>query len=66
MKHLFSTLRARIIVLVLLAVVPAWLMILYTVSDQRRASRTELLGDALNVAQFTAYKEEQLIEITRQ
>jgi signal transduction histidine kinase len=66
MKHPFSTLRARIIILVLLAVVPAWLMILYIVSAQRRSTRTELLGNALSVAQLTAHKEEQLIETTRQ
>jgi signal transduction histidine kinase len=66
MKHLLATLRVRIIVLVLLAVVPAWVMILYTVSAQRRSTGNEILKDALNFARLTAYKEEQLIEGTRQ
>jgi signal transduction histidine kinase len=65
MKNPVTTLRARILLLVLVAFVPAWVMILHTVSAQRQSICNEYLGRALNLAQLNAYKEEQLIDNTR-
>ena len=65
MKNPFTTLRARILLLVLVAFIPAWVMILYTVSAERRSICNEYLGRALNQAQSNAYQEEQLIDNTR-
>lgn len=66
MRSPFASLRVRILLLVLVAFVPAWVMILHTVSAQRQSICNEYLGSALNLAQLNAYREEQLINNSRQ
>ncbi|GAA6624052.1 ATP-binding protein [Scytonema sp. NUACC26] len=54
-----SSLRTRSILLVLLAVIPALGLILYTSSVQRRSAATDAKENLLRLAKFTAANQEQ-------
>ena len=62
----FSSLRFRLILLVLLAVLPALGLILYTAVEQRRLATTEVQENALRLARFAAADQDNLIEGARQ
>ena len=67
MKHFsFSSLRLRIILLVLLALMPAWGTMLYSASEQRRLAALEIQKDTFMLAEFAARVENQLFQGTRQ
>ena len=63
--NLFSGLRARLMLLVFLAVVPALGWILYTSAEQRHTSANEVRAEADFVAQITAKDQENNIAETR-
>ena len=65
-KPAFSSLRARLLILVCLAVIPALGLILYTAAEQRRVAAEEAQADAQWVAQLIASDQERLIAETRQ
>lgn len=60
------SLRFRLILLVLLAVVPALALTLYTAREQRRLAAIEVQQNALRVARLASAGQERLIEGTRQ
>jgi PAS domain S-box-containing protein len=62
----FSSLRVRLLLLVLLAVVPALGLILYTASEQRRLAAGEVQEQALRLAWIAATDQGQLTEGARQ
>ncbi|MBI3802081.1 MAG: HAMP domain-containing protein [Deltaproteobacteria bacterium] len=57
-----SSLRARLLLLVLLAVLPALGLILYTDLEQRRLTATQAQEDALRLARLAAADQTQLIQ----
>ncbi|MBC1221350.1 PAS domain S-box protein [Nostoc sp. UCD122] len=61
-----STLRIRLVFLVLLAVVPALGLILYTASEQRRTATAEAQEQTLRLARLAANNQKQVVEGTRQ
>ena len=65
---LFSlrSLRVRLLLLVLVAVLPAWGVIVYTASEQRRIAIAEIQRNVLRLAEFNAREEEQVFQGTRQ
>ncbi len=63
---LFSSLRFRLILLVLLAVLPPLGLILYTAAEQRRLATTEVQENTLRLARFAAADQDNLIEGARQ
>ncbi|MEX1255024.1 MAG: ATP-binding protein [Dehalococcoidia bacterium] len=63
---MFSSLRARLVALVLIAVVPAFAVILYTGIEQRANDRDKAEQDALRLVELTAAQEGQFIEGGRQ
>ncbi|MFC1996550.1 ATP-binding protein [Chloroflexota bacterium] len=65
MKSFFSSLRVRLILLVLLATLPALLLTIYNGQEQRQHAETDALENALQLAEFAASKNELLIEDTR-
>lgn len=62
----FASLRFYLIVLVLLAVVPALGVALHTASEGRQREAVDIQENALRLAQLIASQEEQLIEGTSQ
>src|SRR2546430_13524998 len=58
----FSSLRARLLLLVLLAVIPALGLILYTDLEQRRLAANQAQEDALRFARLAAADQAQLIQ----
>ena len=67
MKLFFhKSLRVRLLLLVLAAVIPAWGVIAYTASQQRRIAVADIQRNALQLAQFSAHEEEQALQGTRQ
>lgn len=62
----WSSLRTRLLLLVLLAIVPALGLILYTASAQRHAAEREAQEDALRLAKSIAANEGQVNEGARQ
>jgi signal transduction histidine kinase len=67
MKLFFlRSLRVRLLLLVLAAVIPAWLMIAYNASEQRRIAVDEIQRNALQLAEFIAHEEEQILQGARQ
>ncbi len=67
MKHIpLSSLRARLLLLVLLAIVPALGLILYTASEQRRDAATQVQTNVLRLAKFAAANQGQVAEGARQ
>lgn len=66
MKALFSSLRFRLLVLVLLGGLPALGVILYTAAEQRRNAAKDIQQNALRVARLASAGQERLIEGARQ
>jgi Na+/proline symporter len=62
----FAGLRSRLIALVLLAVLPALGLILFTASEERKAAAAEVQDDALRIARLASSAQERLIEGARQ
>jgi len=62
----FSRLRARLLALVLLAILPALGLVLYTGFEQRSAARAEAEASARRVAKLAAASQKQHFEATRQ
>lgn len=65
MSKLFSSLRFRLTLLVLLAALPALALIAYNGQEQHRYIEAEAMEDSLKLVQFAASKNELLIEDTR-
>lgn len=61
----FSSLRARLVLLVLLAAVPAFGLMLYTGIEQHRAASAEALRDAERLARIAAGDQEEVIDDAR-
>ncbi|NEU80728.1 PAS domain S-box protein [Nostoc sp. UIC 10630] len=61
-----STFRIRLVLLVLLAVVPALGLILYTAAEQRRTATAEAQEQTLRLARLAANNQKQVVEGTRQ
>jgi signal transduction histidine kinase len=67
MKLIFlKSLRVRLLLLVLVAVIPAWGAIAYTASEQRRIAVADIQRNVLQLAEFSAHEEEQALQGTRQ
>ncbi len=62
----FSSLKVRLLLLVLLAVVPALGLILYTDLEERRIAIANARRDALRVARIVATNKDRLIQETQQ
>ena len=65
-RKVFASLRARLILLVLLAVIPALGLILYSGAEQRRLAAENTRADALSLARLLAADHARFIEETRQ
>ena len=61
-----SSLRARLLLLVLVALIPTRGLGIYTTWEMRQAARTEALRDAMGLARITSTAGERLIEGTHQ
>ncbi len=66
MARLFASLRIRLILLVLFAILPAVVLTLYTASQDRQRETKEAQSEALRLAQVISIQEEELITATRQ
>jgi signal transduction histidine kinase len=67
MKLFFlKSLRFRLMLLVLVAVIPAWGAIAYTASEQRQIAVAEIQRNVLRLVQFSTHEEEQVLQGTRQ
>lgn len=62
----FSSLRDRLILLVLLAVIPALGLIFYSAQEQRRSASIEAQQNALRLARLVSANQHDLIEGARQ
>jgi len=62
----FSSLRLRLVLLVLLAVIPALGLMLYTNLEQRRLETVQAQADAQRLARLASTQQQQLIEGVRQ
>ena len=65
MSKLFSSLRFRLILLVIIATIPALLLTVYNGLEQRAQIEADVMESALQLTQFAAEKNEVLIEDTR-
>lgn len=65
-KFSFSSLRVRLFFLVLLAVLPALVLTLYTASEERQQAALRAQEDALRLVRLAAMSQVRLIEETRQ
>src|SRR6185503_16268419 len=61
-----ATLRVRLILLVLLAIIPALAIMLYTAAESRRHEAALAQAEVRTLTRLIANQEEQLIESTRQ
>ena len=66
MIRFFSSLRFRLLLLVLLALIPALGLVIYTASEQRQSAAIQAKENALRVARVAASHQEQLIEGARE
>ncbi len=66
LRALFSRLRVRLLVLVLIAILPALGLVLYAAFHQRRAAIEEAKQEALRVARLAAIGQKQHVEAIRQ
>ena len=64
--NFFKSLRVRLLLLVLVAIIPAWVVIAYTAAEQRRLAVSEIQRNVLRLAEFSAHEEEQVLQGTRQ
>ncbi|MEY2408814.1 MAG: hypothetical protein QOF48_1484, partial [Verrucomicrobiota bacterium] len=62
----FSRLRVRLLALVLLAILPALGLVLYTGLDQREAARLDAEASARRIVKLAASSQKQHFEATRQ
>ena len=62
----FKSLRVRLLLLVLVAIIPAWGVIAYTAAEQRQLEVSEIQRNVLRLAEFSAHEEEQVLQGTRQ
>ncbi len=62
----FSSLRARLLLLVLLAIIPALGLIIYTAAEMRRSASVAAQTNALRLAQSVASSQDDLFEGARQ
>ena len=62
----FSKLRVRLLALVLLAILPALGLVLYTAIDQRRSAMKEATASAQRIVRLAAAAQKQYIETSRQ
>src|SRR5262245_23700350 len=62
----FSRLRARLLALVLLAILPALGLVLYTAVDQRRVAEKEAIASAQRIVRLAAATQKQHVEAARQ
>ena len=53
-------------ILVFVAVLPAWGVIAYTASEQKQLAVAEIQRSVLHLAEFSAHEEEQALQGTRQ
>lgn len=65
LARLFHGLRFQLVVLVLLAILPALVMIVYTTTEQQRLTVIQARENALKLARATANSQEQIIEGAR-
>ncbi len=65
MHKWFSRLRNRLVVVVLIAALPALVLILYTGVEQRTQAAKEAQADALRIVGFAAVNQELLVENSR-
>jgi signal transduction histidine kinase len=61
-----KSLRVRLLILVLVAVIPAWGMIAYTAAEQKQIAVTQIQRNVLQLAESSAGEEEQALQGTRQ
>ncbi len=66
MPRLFSSLRARLVILVLIAALPAFALIVWTGIAQRNHERDRAREDAQRLAQVVATQQSEIVEGTRQ
>lgn len=66
MPHWFSSLRFRLLLLILLAVLPAVGLDVSMAIEQRRLLTDDLQSDAVRLTRIAAVEEEQLVNATRQ
>jgi len=64
--YFLKTLRVRLLLLVLFAVIPALGAIAYTASEQRRLAVVQIQRNVLQLAEFIAHEEEQILQGARQ
>lgn len=62
----FSRLRVRLLALVMLAILPALGLVLYTAIDQRRQATKEAIASAQRIVRIAAAAQKQYIETSRQ
>jgi signal transduction histidine kinase len=65
-RPFFSQLRARLLALVLLAILPALGLVLYTAVDQRRVAEKEAMASAQRIVRLAAATQKQYVEAARQ
>jgi signal transduction histidine kinase len=61
-----KSLRVRLLLLVFIAVIPAWGVIAYTASEQRKIAVAEIQRNLLRMVEFSTHEEEQVLQGTRQ
>jgi signal transduction histidine kinase len=67
MKFFFlRSLRVRLLLLVLVAVIPALGAIAYTASEQKKIAVAEIQRNVLRLVEFSTHEEEQVLQGTRQ
>jgi len=61
----FSSLRVRLLILVFISVVPAFMLVLFIASVQKNNSEAQIKADTLETAKIAANNIEQLAEGSR-
>jgi len=65
-RRLFSSLRVRLLLLVLLAFLPSLILTLHTAAEQRRLAEVQVRQTALRVVRLATSNQDQLVEGARQ
>jgi len=63
---IFSKLRVRLLALVLLAILPALALVVYTALDQRHSAKKEAIASAQRIVRLAASAQRQHVEASRQ
>ncbi len=66
MKQWFASLRARLFFLILVAMLPAFALTLYTGLERRRAAAADAHGEALRIARLAAAEQNDVFQSARQ